>query len=114
MSRPRRLPYPIRARTRFSEIVGAAGREAGGQLIGSAVEEAGRAHRRTARDRAGHAVIRLEILRRADRVPISIGTTWLPAARLPDAAADLSRDALDHAQCSRVSASPTTGAQRRA
>ena len=27
-----RLPYPIRARTRFSEIVGAAGHQAGGRL----------------------------------------------------------------------------------
>ena len=29
----RRIPYPIRSRTRFSEIVGTAGREAGGRLI---------------------------------------------------------------------------------
>src|SRR5215813_12237296 len=31
----RRLRYPIRSRTRFSEIVGAAGREAGGRLLDS-------------------------------------------------------------------------------
>ena len=31
-----RIPYPIRARTRFSEIVGASGRAAGGRMIASA------------------------------------------------------------------------------
>src|ERR1700750_1819729 len=34
-----RIPYPLRSRTRFSEIVGAGGHEPRGQLI-SAVEEA--------------------------------------------------------------------------
>src|SRR5262249_13077273 len=35
-----RLRYPIHSRTRFSEIVGAAGREPGGRLLGSAIEDA--------------------------------------------------------------------------
>src|SRR3974390_1862095 len=35
-----RLPYPIRSRTRFSEIVGATGRAAGGRLLASATENA--------------------------------------------------------------------------
>src|SRR5262249_53806594 len=35
-----RLRYPIRTRTRFSEIVDAAGREPGGRLLRSAIEEA--------------------------------------------------------------------------
>src|SRR5215831_11078762 len=34
----KRLPYPIRSRTRFSEIVGAAGRAADGRLVASATE----------------------------------------------------------------------------
>ena len=34
----------------------------------------------------GEAVVRLEILRSADRVPICIATTWLPARRMADAA----------------------------
>src|ERR1700742_88027 len=34
-----RLAYPLRARTRFSEIVGEGGRAPEGQLIGSATEE---------------------------------------------------------------------------
>src|SRR5262249_29283181 len=36
----RRLRYPISSRTRFSEIVGAAGREPGGRLLASVSEEA--------------------------------------------------------------------------
>src|SRR5262249_36555499 len=36
----RRLRYPISSRTRFSEIVGAAGREPGGRLLASVIEEA--------------------------------------------------------------------------
>src|SRR5215472_888552 len=35
-----RLAYPIRTRTRFSEIVGATGRAADGRLIASAAEDA--------------------------------------------------------------------------
>src|SRR5215471_4736334 len=37
---PHRIPYPIRQRTRFSEIVGGAGRAASGRLIASIVEPA--------------------------------------------------------------------------
>src|SRR6476469_11001206 len=37
-----RLAYPLRSRTRFSEIVGARGREPRGQFINAAVEEATR------------------------------------------------------------------------
>jgi len=55
----RRLRYPIHSRTRFSEIVGAAGREPGGRLLAS--------------------------VRSVDRVPVSAATTWLPADRAPDA-----------------------------
>src|ERR1700754_1456527 len=35
---PPRIAYPIRSRTRFPEIVGSAGRAAGGRLIASATE----------------------------------------------------------------------------
>src|ERR1700752_3793670 len=35
-----RIPYPIRARTRFSEIVGTSGREPRGQLIAAGEEPA--------------------------------------------------------------------------
>ena len=81
----RRLRYPIHSRTRFSEIVGAAGREPGGRLRASAVEEAEPDVARRLDVAPRTAVIRLEILRSVDRVPVSAATTWLPAGRAPDA-----------------------------
>jgi GntR family transcriptional regulator, phosphonate transport system regulatory protein len=83
---PARLAYPIRSRTRFSEIVGAAGREAGGRLIAHAREPAAA----DVAERLGLAtatpVIRLEILRTADNVPICVSTNWLVAEYMGDAA----------------------------
>ena len=81
----RRIPYPIRTRTRFSEIVGKSGREAGGRLIASATEMADREIARRLNLKPGAAVIRIDALRQADRVPICIGTSWLPADRFADA-----------------------------
>jgi len=81
----RRLRYPIHSRTRFSEIVGAAGREPGGRLLASAVEEAEPDVARRLAVAPRTAVIRLDILRSVDRVPVSAATTWLPADRAPDA-----------------------------
>ena len=34
----------------------------------------------------GTAVLRLELIRHADRIPLCVSTTWLPAQRFPDAA----------------------------
>src|SRR5262249_60274310 len=82
---PRRLRYPIPPRTRFSEIVGAAGREPGGRLLASAVEEAEPDVARRLAVAPRTAVIRLDILRSVDRVPVSAATTWLPADPAPDA-----------------------------
>jgi GntR family transcriptional regulator, phosphonate transport system regulatory protein len=81
-----RLAYPIGARTRFSEIVGSAGRDPGGRLIGHGREPATPEIAKQLGLKAGDAVVRLEILRSADRVPICSTTSWLPAARAPDAA----------------------------
>jgi len=83
----RRLPYPIRARTRFSEIVGATGRAADGRLITSATERADANIARRLKLKPGAPVVRLELLRQADRVPISAATTWLYGKRFADAAA---------------------------
>ncbi len=81
-----RLPYPIRSRTRFSEIVGAAGHQAGGRLLASG-NEAASAHVAKQLGLAANApVVRLDILRSVDRVPVSIGTTWLPVDLVPKAA----------------------------
>jgi len=81
----RRIPYPIRSRTRFSEIVGGAGHAVGGRLIAHAVEEADPHLAKQLKLKPGTAVLRLERLRHADRVPICIGSTWLEAARFPGA-----------------------------
>jgi GntR family transcriptional regulator, phosphonate transport system regulatory protein len=81
-----RLAYPIGARTRFSEIVGSAGRGPDGRLIAHGSEPATQDIAKRLGLEVGEMVVRLEILRSADRVPISCGTNWLPAARTPDAA----------------------------
>src|SRR5262249_35139162 len=80
----RRLRYPISSRTRFSEIVGAAGREPGGRLLASVSQEAGPDVARRLAVAPRTKVIRLDILRSVDRVPVSAATTWLPAERAPD------------------------------
>ena len=80
-----RLAYPLRSRTRFSEIVGAGGREPRGQLIDASEEIAGRELARELGLKAGAPLIRMEALRFADRTPICIGTHWLSAERFPGA-----------------------------
>jgi len=81
-----KLDYRIGARTRFSEIVAAAGYDAQGRLQSHRVEAAGEeiAHRLGLPP--GANVIRLEIVRAADRIPVSVATTWLCAERFRDAA----------------------------
>jgi GntR family phosphonate transport system transcriptional regulator len=81
-----KLNYPIGQRTRFSEIVAAAGHEAEGRLQGHRHEPASEEVAARLGLKAGTDVVRLEILRAADRVPISVATTWLPGQRFPDAA----------------------------
>jgi GntR family phosphonate transport system transcriptional regulator len=80
-----RLAYPLRSRTRFSEIVGAGGREPRGQLIGASQESATRELARQLGLKTGAPLIRIEALRFADRTPICVGTTWLAAERFPEA-----------------------------
>jgi GntR family phosphonate transport system transcriptional regulator len=80
-----RLAYPLRSRTRFSEIVGAGGREPRGQLIGASVEPASRELARQLGLRTGAPLVRIEALRLADRTPICVATTWFAASRFPEA-----------------------------
>lgn len=82
----RRIPYPIRPRTRFSEIVGRAGHSVSGQLIAHTVENADVEVARRLKLKPGTPALRLELLRYADRVPVCAATTWLEAQRFPDAA----------------------------
>jgi GntR family phosphonate transport system transcriptional regulator len=80
-----RLAYPLRSRTRFSEIVGAGGREPRGQLIDASEEPATRELARQLGLKSGAPLIRIEALRLADRTPVCISTTWLAAERFPGA-----------------------------
>jgi GntR family phosphonate transport system transcriptional regulator len=81
----RRLAYPLRSRTRFSEIVGAGGREPRGRFIEASEEEATRELARELGLKTGAPLIRIEAVRFADRTPICVSTTWLSADRFPDA-----------------------------
>lgn len=81
-----KLNYPISQRMKFSEIVTAAGHEAEGRLQGHRHEAANEDVARDLGIKPGDEVVRLEILRAADGVPISVSTTWLPADRYSEAA----------------------------
>jgi GntR family phosphonate transport system transcriptional regulator len=80
-----RLAYPLRSRTRFSEIVGAGGREPRGQLIEATEEIATRELARALGLKTGALLIRIESVRLADRTPICVSTSWLSAETFPDA-----------------------------
>ncbi|MCC8942201.1 phosphonate metabolism transcriptional regulator PhnF, partial [Bradyrhizobium sp. Arg68] len=80
-----RLAYPLRSRTRFSEIVGAGGHEPRGQLIEAGDDIATRELAQVLGLKTGAPLIRIEALRLADRTPICVSTTWLSAERFPDA-----------------------------
>ena len=80
-----RLAYPLRSRTRFSEIVGAGGQEPRGQLIDASEDSATRELARELGLKNGATLIRIESLRLADRTPICVSTSWLSAERFPDA-----------------------------
>ncbi len=81
-----KLPYRIGARTRFSEVVAAAGHGAEGRLQGHRIEPAPPEVAERLQLAPDTSVVRLEIVRAADRVPISVATTWLPAEPFHDAA----------------------------
>jgi GntR family phosphonate transport system transcriptional regulator len=80
-----RLTYPLRSRTRFSEIVGGEGREPRGQLIATSEESATRELARLLGLKTGAPLVRIESLRSADTTPICVSTSWLSAERFLDA-----------------------------
>lgn len=82
-----KLSYPLRSRTRFSEIVGAGGREPDGRLIEAFTEPATRDLAKQLGLKTGAPLVRIEALRFANKTPICIGTTWFSEERFPDAAA---------------------------
>jgi GntR family phosphonate transport system transcriptional regulator len=75
------IPYLIGSRTRFSEIVSRAGREAGGTLLGQAETTADRDVAKALAISEGAPVMRLDTLRSANGVPISMGTGYFPLPR---------------------------------
>jgi GntR family transcriptional regulator, phosphonate transport system regulatory protein len=81
-----RITYPIRRRTRFSEIIGGAGHTVGGRLVASSIENADTEIAKRLKLKPSAPVIRMERVRQADGVPIVASTTWLPANRFPNAA----------------------------
>lgn len=85
------LAYPIGMRTRFSEIVSMAGREAGGRLLGAAETAADDETAERLRIAPAAGVVRLETLRSADDVPISMGTGYFPLPRFARIADEYSR-----------------------
>jgi GntR family phosphonate transport system transcriptional regulator len=81
------LAYPIGPRTRFSEIVTGAGREAWGDLLASATVPAGPKQAAALAIEPGAPILELLTIHRADDAPISTAQTWLPLPRFSGFAA---------------------------
>lgn len=75
------LSYPIGPKTRFSEIVSRAGREAWGDLISSAEMAADRRLAEALSIQEGSPVVELVTVHRADGTPLSTARTHHPAPR---------------------------------
>ncbi|QFR32948.1 phosphonate metabolism transcriptional regulator PhnF [Ancylobacter sp. TS-1] len=78
------IRYPIGPRTRFSEIVTREGRAPSGRLTGSRIEPASAEIATALGLPPGTEVLRVDIVREADGVPLNIGSHWYEAARCRD------------------------------
>lgn len=78
------LSYPITSRTRFSEIVSGQNKAPSGRLTGSAIEDADALLASWMGVAVGTALVRLEILRVADGVPMMVATSWFEHSRFPN------------------------------
>jgi GntR family phosphonate transport system transcriptional regulator len=78
------VEYPIGARTRFSEIISRQSMMADGELLASRESPATAEVAEALGLPGGTPVIVLEILRRADGLPVSVVTSHLPAQRFRD------------------------------
>ncbi|MDQ0471207.1 phosphonate metabolism transcriptional regulator PhnF [Labrys wisconsinensis] len=76
-----RVPYPIGARTRFSENVARAGHAAGGDLLEAGTVAATAETAAMLRLAPGTPVLRTRIKRFVDGVPVSIATSHMPLPR---------------------------------
>ncbi|UUP17991.1 phosphonate metabolism transcriptional regulator PhnF [Nitratireductor thuwali] len=78
---PRRLSYPIRARTRFSAGLAGQARERRGHLLSHAYEPAPPQAAEALGLAPETAILRLETVSQADGRPVSRATSYFPAAR---------------------------------
>ena len=78
------IRYPIGPRTRFSEIVSREGRAPGGRLIGSRIEPASAEIAQALGLAPGAEVLRVDMIREADGVPITVASHWYEADRCRD------------------------------
>ena len=83
-----RLAYPMGPRTRFSENILAQARTPGGRLIRADRVRCDAATAALLACAPGTLLHQLETLRVADGVPLSVATSWLPAARFPNIVQD--------------------------
>lgn len=75
------IPYPIGPRTRFSEIVSRAGRQAWGDLVGASTVPASPEAAAALGLAPGNSVVEMLTLHRADDAPISAARIALPLPR---------------------------------
>ncbi len=106
-----RLAYPIGRRTRFSEIVSQAGREAWGDLLAAETVPADPADRRGLGPRASGSMLELLDDPSGRRTPLSTARTCLPLPRFEDSRRPTRRSARSPGP-TRNSASRTTPACR--
>ncbi|MDQ0394671.1 phosphonate metabolism transcriptional regulator PhnF [Labrys monachus] len=77
----RRLPYPIGPQTRFTQNVAREGREPGAALLAAAHVRADERIASLLALRPGDPVLRLDTLRSADGVPLTLGLSFVPLPR---------------------------------
>jgi GntR family transcriptional regulator, phosphonate transport system regulatory protein len=77
----RPLAYPIGLKTRFSEVMAKAGKEARGELVSAEHSNAEAAISEALKIRSGSPVLNMLTINRADGVPLSLARTFLPLPR---------------------------------
>lgn len=77
----RPLAYPIGLKTRFSEVMAKAGKEARGELVSAEHGNADTTIAQALKIRAGSPVLNMVTINRADGVPLSLARTFLPLPR---------------------------------
>lgn len=78
------ISYPLRARTRFSEIVAGQDLTPGGRVISTIEEKADRPIADHLAIDLGAPVLRAETLRVVNTRPVVVSSNWFPLQRVPD------------------------------